>query len=418
MKSFLNLKVILLMISSLLPWPEFSHPSIGCSREFSFLVRNFVSKKWIPLFNKFKVEVPLSCPLHPERDIYHVIHQSKFQAGTTKWSCSICGKSFHREPFLDLHMLKKHQDKLQLTEDSVCPADFCDLIRCEVLHLAEMSKNQNQTSEFQNPREEQQTITALVKATPQAHSVSRYNQQADICLTNDEQCKRKGWLILPSQLPQMHCCSPAPSNIVKSVSNQTLPRCRTNTTNDVNPEMILPSTSKKEELSERIRQKQSSCRDEDFFQLRSECARLVSMCTSDLILRLSNQQFLHLRDELNRTVCWHLHCDRYWTEVIISEASTSTLLLICIAFAALGCASSYIIVCVLCREPQPSAIQSSNPDDPIRREKRSRFNSVGGAWSAAPNQSCSRIGKSSESYLNCSQSSFITEVDVEENSLI
>lgn len=160
-----------------------------------------------------------------------------------------------------------------------------------------MSKNQNQTSEFQNPREEQQTITALVKATPQAHSVSRYNQQADICLTNDEQCKRKGWLILPSQLPQMHCCSPAPSNIVKSVSNQTLPRCRTNTTNDVNPEMILPSTSKKEELSERIRQKQSSCRDEDFFQLRSECARLVSMCTSDLILRLSNQQFLHLRGE-------------------------------------------------------------------------------------------------------------------------
>ena len=213
------------------------------------------------------------------------------------------------------------------TEDSICPADFCDLIRCEVLHLTEISKNQNQTSEFQNPREQQQTITALVKATPRANALSRYNQHADICLTDDEQCKRQGqidrnfwffppfpislyimkylffywlhigWLILPSQLPQMHCCSPAPSSLAKPVSNQTVTQCRTNNTSDVNPETMLPSTSKEEELSERIRQKQSSCRDEDFIQLRSECARLIGMCTTGLILRLSNQQFLHLRGE-------------------------------------------------------------------------------------------------------------------------
>ncbi|XP_046639618.1 uncharacterized protein LOC124320770 [Daphnia pulicaria] len=422
MKSFINFKIILLMVSSLLPWPESSHPSIGCSREFSFLVRNFVSKKWIPLFNKFKVDIPLSCPLHPERDIYHVIHQSKFQVDPRKWSCSLCGKSFHREPFLDLHMLKKHQDKLQLTEDSVCPADFCDLIRCEVLHLAEISKNQNQTSEFQNPREQQQTITALVKATPRAHALSRYNQQADICLTNDEQCKRKGWLILPSQLPQMHCCSPAPSSLAKPVSNQTVTQCRTNNTSDVNPETMLPSTSKEEELSERIRQKQSSCRDEDFIQLRSECARLIGMCTTGLILRLSNQQFLHLRDELNRTVCWHLQCDRYWTEVISAEASTSTLLLIGIAFAAVGSASSYIIVCVLCREPQPSTIQPSSCVDQVpNKERRSRFNGSD-EWNTIshPHQAnINRISKSSESYLKCLESSsFIIEADVEENSLI
>ena len=167
-----------------------------------------------------------------------------------------------------------------------------------MLHLTEISKNQNQTSEFQNPREQQQTITALVKATPRANALSRYNQHADICLTDDEQCKRKGWpMILPSQLPQMHCCSPAPSSLAKPVSNQTVTQCRTNNTSDVNPETMLPSTSKEEELSERIRQKQSSCRDEDFIQLRSECARLIGMCTTGLILRLSNQQFLHLRGE-------------------------------------------------------------------------------------------------------------------------
>lgn len=161
--------------------------------------------------------------------------------------------------------------------------------------MAEISKNRNQTSEFQNPIEQQQTITALVKATPQAHSLSRYNKQPETCLTNDEQCKRKGWLILPSQLPQMkHCCSSAPSTLKSPISNQTVPQCRTNNTNDPNPEAILPS-SKEEELSARIRQKQSSCRDEDFIQLRSECARLIGMCTAGLILRLSNQQFSHLR---------------------------------------------------------------------------------------------------------------------------
>ena len=237
-----------------------------------------------------------------------------------------------------------------------------------MLHLAEISNNRNQTGEFQTPTERQQTITALVKATPQAHPLSRYNQQAEVCLTDDEQCKRKGWLILPSQLPQMHCCSPAPSSLKNPVSNHTETPCRSNNTNNLNSEAVLPS-SKEEDLSARIRQKQSSCRDDDFIQLRAECARLIGMCTSGLILRLSNQQFLHLRgrinrvlvftlviqlvfgfsDELNRTVCWHLQCDRYWTEVMSPEASTSTLLLIGIAFAAVGSASSYIIVCVLCR---------------------------------------------------------------------
>lgn len=212
-------------------------------------------------------------------------------------------------------MLRKHQDKLQMvllsqlkyliikvkiiyfiqTEDSVCPADFCDLIRCEVLHLAEISRNRNQTNEFQNPTEQQQTITALVKATPQVHPLSRYKHQPEVCLTDDEQCKKKGWLVIPSQLPQMHCCSSAPSNVKNPTSNnQTATPCRANNTNDLNSETVM-SSSKEEELSARIRQKQSACRDEDFVQLRLECARLIGMCTTGLVLRLSNQQFLHLR---------------------------------------------------------------------------------------------------------------------------
>ena len=71
-------------------------------------------QKWYPIFNKFKVDIPLNCPLNPERDMFHSFHQSKVQEDPAKWSCALCGKKFHSELFLELHMLKKHKDKLIL----------------------------------------------------------------------------------------------------------------------------------------------------------------------------------------------------------------------------------------------------------------------------------------------------------------
>jgi hypothetical protein len=73
-------------------------------------------QKWTPIFDKYKLDIPLSCPLNPERDIFHVFHQSKISANPRRWSCGICGKSFYKELFLDLHFFRKHPEKLFLVK--------------------------------------------------------------------------------------------------------------------------------------------------------------------------------------------------------------------------------------------------------------------------------------------------------------
>ena len=56
-----------------------------------------------------------------------------------------------------------------------------------------------------------------------------------------------------------------------------------------------------------------------------------------------------LADELNRSVCWHLQCDRYWQDVLSPDDDSYTLLLLATAFAVIGLASSYVLVCVICQ---------------------------------------------------------------------
>ena len=171
------------------------------------------------------------------------------------------------------------------------------MIRCEVLQFGELSKTRNQSSDFQSSKENHQTTTALVKATPPTSPLKFHKHQAETCLTNDEQCKKKGWLVLPSQLMQdKHCCPPAsPQTVLKKETNDSVPQCQVNNTNSQFPETSFSQSTREEELSARIKEKQSQCRDEDFIRLRSECALLIDMCTSGLILSMTNQQFIHLK---------------------------------------------------------------------------------------------------------------------------
>ncbi len=186
-------------------------------------------------------------------------------------------------------------------EDSVCPAEFCDLIRCEVLQLAELNRNHNSnqsdnnSDESQSSKERQQTITALVKASPQVTPLGHRFPDSS-CLSDDEQCRKKGWLMIHPSLQshaQVHCCNQSPNK-----TNSTF--CPNGTTNSEHPphpvtEESRNSHSKEAELSEKIKKKQSTCKDEDFAQLRNDCARLIDLCTSGLILKLTNHQFNHLR---------------------------------------------------------------------------------------------------------------------------
>jgi len=297
MKSDFHLKIAILVISSMLPWPEPTSNSLGCSREFSFLVRNFVLQKWTPIFKKYKVEIPLDCPLHPLRDIFDSFHRSKGRIHSKQWSCLLCGKSFFSEQYLDLHLLNKHHNKISVVEDSVCPADFCDLIRCQVLRYTDMIKQKNITTEDTeiNKQRQQQVVTALAKANPEGlNPLSRFNRPNNFCLTDDELCKKKGWLVLPSELQRRHCCS---SGLVPSInqSNETIIGCNhSNITSSKAAETSGPS-SEEEELETEMKEEEDSCSDDNFIPMRSKCATLIDTCTTGLILRMTDLEFFHFR---------------------------------------------------------------------------------------------------------------------------
>ncbi|XP_014669972.1 PREDICTED: uncharacterized protein LOC106810980 [Priapulus caudatus] len=50
----------------------------------------------------------------------------------------MCGKSFYSEHYLDQHMHNRHTDTQQYQADSVCLADYCDVMRCDLLMHAQL----------------------------------------------------------------------------------------------------------------------------------------------------------------------------------------------------------------------------------------------------------------------------------------
>ena len=56
----------------------------------------------------FQVKMPLNCPLHFNRDVFKVQELAKLHYRVNLWTCGLCGKSFYREPYLDMHMDKAH----------------------------------------------------------------------------------------------------------------------------------------------------------------------------------------------------------------------------------------------------------------------------------------------------------------------
>lgn len=181
-------------------------------------------------------------------------------------------------------------------EDSVCPADFCDVIRCEVLHYTEIVKKKNLSSEDTENRiqRQQQVVTALAKATPGGlNPLSRYNHPYNFCLTDDELCKKKGWLVLPSELQQRHCCSPGLGPSINQL-NDSVGCNHSNLSSNKKAETLGP-TSEEEKLAGEMKQKQDSCNDDTFIPMRSKCAALIDTCTTGLILRMTDHEFYHFR---------------------------------------------------------------------------------------------------------------------------
>ena len=82
-----------------------------CIHVSSYL-SSYVFQLWKPIFKKFDVKMPKQCPLHFSHDVFSIQELAKHHHRTNLWTCGICGKSFYREPYLDMHISQKHSDYL------------------------------------------------------------------------------------------------------------------------------------------------------------------------------------------------------------------------------------------------------------------------------------------------------------------
>ena len=88
----------------------------------------------MPVVTQFSPEVrlPYQCPLHPLRDMFGQLELAKLHYRVNLWTCSQCGKSFSGEAELESHLHHRHPGLADKTDFTVCLADWCDVLRCEL----------------------------------------------------------------------------------------------------------------------------------------------------------------------------------------------------------------------------------------------------------------------------------------------
>lgn len=358
-KSF-NLEIVALVVLSLIPWPGPTVFKISCPREHASIVRRLVQKKWIPVLEKYQVKIPIECPFHPARDIYWPQQSAKQQHRSSQWTCGLCGKSFYEERFLDMHFDNRHKSQINMAEDAVCLADYCDIMRCEVLMAQDSSSASSGDPSHTNTdieiwSEATAYRTALSLSGPRdlarvltrgsSFSADRRGQAGTTA--NPLPSTVSGGPPAPAEpppaptVPRQNCPRNAapetppiagassgdeglPAGDESTPAGETGPQPSdgdgdSNATADVcdNSNLVdssLPPVDHKQQRISELQKLKANCKPEELQKLKLRCEILVRDCIAGLLVNLSTQDFKEVEEELNRAVCWYLTCDRYWED--------------------------------------------------------------------------------------------------------
>ena len=101
-----------------------------CDRGLSRQVRSFIQKEVYPKLSIAPNELPSTCQLHPEQDMYADHENHKHEETRMDWKCSYCGKHFKTEFYLDKHMHNMHKDKIVEGAGNMCLASLCPIFGC------------------------------------------------------------------------------------------------------------------------------------------------------------------------------------------------------------------------------------------------------------------------------------------------
>ncbi|XP_055709611.1 uncharacterized protein LOC129805601 isoform X2 [Phlebotomus papatasi] len=375
-KSF-NIEVIVICFLSLIPWPGPSVFKIQCSRESARVVRKIVQSKWLPILDKYQVILPLECPFHPMRDIFGPQNSAKKQNRPSQWTCGFCGKSFYEEKFLDLHFDNRHKNNINMAEDAVCLADYCDIMRCEVLlsHDSTLSFGDaaiistdievwNEATAYRTamtpsgPRDLARVplrtnffppLSVFVPGTREASgSDAGHKSRKKQCKSQTEDANEGGGEQSSDNLN-------AADEDEESDDGNNTSACDKNLVDSA-----LPAIDKKQQKLSELQRLKANCKTEDLDLLKKKCEVLIRDCIEGLLVNLSHQDFKEMEDELNRAVCWYLTCERYW-EDSPSEPKPFPwgLVFVLVMVLSLGVCFCYYIIWVLFDSSDDMTISSS-----------------------------------------------------------
>ncbi|XP_069354974.1 uncharacterized protein [Maniola hyperantus] len=333
----LTLEVLVLLFLSLIPWPGPSVFKITCSRDNSKIVRKVIQNKWLPVLERFQVKLPLECPFHPARDIFAPQHAAKLQHRSSQWTCAFCGKSFYEERHLDTHFDQRHKNQINKAEDAVCLADYCDIMRCQVLVAhGLLNGGSGPSTDIELWQDAEAAKKALAPAS--SRSVARVP-------TKRRHRSRTQPPVPVADCPKTEAGSEDPETEDKkrdeseSDLNQTAELCDADTV-----ESSLPPDSRQRRLAD-LQAERAACDPAHLQGLKVRCERVVHSCIATLLLHLTQHQFIELEDEMQRAVCWYLSCDRYWEDTAPTARAFPWPLLLALAtgLALALCMCYYII---------------------------------------------------------------------------
>ncbi|XP_034938531.1 uncharacterized protein [Chelonus insularis] len=370
---FCYFEIVVVLLLSVIPWPGPSVFKISCPRDRASMVRRIVQKRWIPILKKYQVELPLECPFHESRDIFYPQQMAKIQHRTSQWTCGICGKSFYAEKHLDAHFDSRHRSNVNMAEDAVCLANYCDIMRCDVLGMMELDGSLvddakgSVNTDIQVWRENTERTTPFVpcecRELARVYSNAGNSDKSEIVpagtifRAHSKRCQRNEMVPSTTSSSSPSSSSVYHRDITQGPDNKSN-ACESDESGDENDasnlvEAALPPAGDRRERSREteIRRLKSNCNPEELQKLKVQCEMLVRDCIGGLLANLSVKDFREIENEMNRAICWYLSCDRYWEDTKRHQRHTPWYLLVTFLFLlSSGISACYYVVSLLLSE--------------------------------------------------------------------
>ncbi|KAG7188843.1 hypothetical protein KM043_008449 [Ampulex compressa] len=362
-----HLEVLIVLLLSVIPWPGPSVFRISCPRERASVVRRIVHKRWMPILKKYQVELPLECPFHESRDIFRPQQRAKHQHRPSQWTCGLCGKSFYAEKHLDAHFDNRHKSNVNTAEDAVCLADYCDIMRCDVLGNRDFESSlvdddgSHLNTDIQVWKENTEQRSTSMMPCESRELTRAYSAEKSCILsgggavTNIERYCHRGENVL---LENHRLAGSSYQNEIAGPDNKSS-ACESEEDDedaeeeeedeDSMVEAALPAMDRKQRRRGlHLRKLKSNCKPEELQKLKQQCEILVRDCIAGLLANLSLRDFQEIEGELNRAICWYLSCDRYWEDTKKHQRHTPwyllTIFLVLLSSSIYAC---YYIIWVL-----------------------------------------------------------------------